>query len=159
MAQAAGGEMKYLRQRQAAELLASHLKGNAKKWFGFLTKNSRHHANQSNGYKITTHIVHGKLAYTEAALLEFVRVTLTPHKETTKVNQLSSLSDEDINEIVLNILDENDGDFDLKTEAGIDEVCRYAVYHYKVAGFELKYADIKRELNQKIRALKELKLM
>lgn len=98
-------------------------------------------------------------AYTESSLLEFVRVTLTPHKETIEVNQLPSLSDESINEIVLNILDENGGDSDLKTEAGIDEACRYAVYYYKVAGFELKYADIKRELNQKIRALKELKLM
>jgi len=151
--------MKYLTQQQAAELLATHLKGNAKKWFGFLTKNSRHHADRSNGYKITTHVVNGKLAYTESSLLEFVRVTLTPHKETTKVNQLPSLSDESINEIVLNILDENGGDSDLKTEAGIDEVCRYAVYYYKVAGFELKYGDIKRELNRKIRALKELELM
>lgn len=151
--------MKHLTQWQAAEFLASLLNGDAKKWYGFLAKNNRHHANQSNGYKITTHIVNGKLAYTEAALLEFVRVTLTPHKETTKLNQLSSLSDEDINEIVLNILDENGGDIDLKTEAGIDEVCRYAVYYYKVAGFELKYADIKRELNRKIRTLKELKLM
>jgi hypothetical protein len=105
--------MKYLTQQQAAELLATHLKGNAKKWFGFLTKNSRHHADRSNGYKITTHVVNGKLAYTESSLLEFVRVTLTPHKETTKVNQLPSLSDESINEIVLNILDENGGDSDL----------------------------------------------
>lgn len=150
--------MNLLTQQQAAGLLASHLKGNAKKWYGFLTKNSRHHANQSNGYKITTHVVNGKLAYTEAALLEFVRATLTPHKETIKV-QLPSLSDEEINEIALNIINENDGDFDLSTERGIDEACRCAVYHYKLAGFELKNADIKRELNRKIRALKELKLM
>jgi len=151
--------MKYLTQQQAAEFLASHLKGNAKKWFGFLTKNSRHHAEQGNGYKITPHVINGELAYTESSLLEFVRVTLTPHKETTKVNQLPSLSDESINEIVLNILDENGGDSDLKTEAGIDEACRCAVYHYKVAGFGLKCADIKRELNRKIRTLKELELM
>lgn len=151
--------MKYLTQQQAAEFLASHLKGNAKKWFGFLTKNSRHHAEQGNGYKITPHVINGELAYTESALLEFVRVTLTPHKETIEVNQLPSLSDESISEIALNIIDENDGDFDLKTEAGIDEACRCAVYHYKVAGFGLKCADIKRELNRKIRTLKELELM
>ncbi|OTG62095.1 hypothetical protein B9T29_08675 [Acinetobacter sp. ANC 3903] len=75
------------------------------------------------------------------------------------MNQIHSLSDEDINEIALNIIEENDGDFNLKTEVGIDEACRYAVDHYEVAGFELKYAGIKRELNRKIRALKELKLM
>ncbi|MFD1439501.1 hypothetical protein HLH14_04500 [Acinetobacter sp. ANC 4282] len=151
--------MKYLTQWQAAELLASLLNGDAKKWYGFLAKNSRHHADQSNGYKITTHVVNGKLTYTESALLEFIRVTLTPHKETIEVNQLPSLSDESISEIALNIIDENDGDFDLKTEAGIDEACRFAVYYYKVAGFELKCVDIKRELNRKIRALKELELM
>lgn len=76
--------MKHLTQWQAAELLASLLNGDAKKWYGFLAKNSRHHADRSNGYKITTHIANGKLAYTEAALLEFVRLTLTPHKETSK---------------------------------------------------------------------------
>jgi len=76
--------MNLLTQQQAAELLASHLKGNTKQWFGFLTKNCRNHMKQSNGYKITAHVANGKLAYSEAALLEFVRITLMPHKETPK---------------------------------------------------------------------------
>lgn len=75
------------------------------------------------------------------------------------MNQLQSISDENIGEIALNIIDENDGDFDLKTEAGIDEACHRAISYYKFHGFELTYADIKRELNRKIRALKELELM
>jgi len=76
------------------------------------------------------------------------------------VNQLPSINDdESIFEIALNLTDENDGVFDLKTEKGIDEVCRYAVDFYKSAGFELQYADIKRVLKQRIAALKELELM
>lgn len=147
-----------LNQRQASKLLATYLQGSARKWFGFLTKNSFRHANENNGYRITTHIVDGEIAYSESSLLEFVRVTLTPHKETNKVNQLPSLSVEDISEIALNIINENDEDFNLSTERGIDEACRCAVYYYKVAGFKLDNADIKRELNRKIRALKELEL-
>ncbi|WP_425915141.1 hypothetical protein [Acinetobacter sp. TSRC1-2] len=75
------------------------------------------------------------------------------------MNQLPSLSDESINEIALNIIDENDGDFDLKTEAGIDEACHRAISYYKFHGFELTYADIKGELGRQIKALKELQLM
>ena len=73
--------------------------------------------------------------------------------------QLQSMSDENISEIAANIIDENDGVFDLKTEKGIDEACRYAVDFYKSAGFELQYTDIKRLLKRRIGALKELELM
>lgn len=73
--------------------------------------------------------------------------------------QLQSLSDENLSEIAANLTDENDGTFDLKTEKGIDEACRYAVDFYKSAGFELRYADIKHVLQQRIEALKELELM
>ena len=76
------------------------------------------------------------------------------------MSQLPSINDdESIFEIALNLTDENDGVFDLKTEKGIDEACRYAVDFYKSAGFELQYADIKRVLKQRIAALKELELM
>lgn len=151
--------MKFLTQWQAAELLASFLKGDAKKWYGFLTKNSRHHANQDNSYKITAHVVNGKLAYTEKALLEFVRVNLTPHNAPVNKHPTEDAKDELINEIVLNILNENDGDFDLNTESGIDEASRCASYYYKLAGVNVKASDVKRELHRKIRAFKELDLM
>lgn len=73
--------------------------------------------------------------------------------------QIQSISDENISEIAANIIDENDGTFDLTAEIGIVEACYYAIDYYKAAGFELNYADIKRELDRKIRALKELELM
>lgn len=73
--------------------------------------------------------------------------------------QLQSLSNENISEIAANLTDENDGVFDLKTEKGIDDACKYAVEFYKSAGFELQYADIKHALQQRLEALKELELM
>ena len=152
--------MKFLTQWQAAELLASFLKGDAKKWYGFLTKNSRNHSSQDHGYKITPHVENGKLAYTREALLEFVRVSQTPHKAgALKVPKASDETDYVINEIVLNIINENDGDFDLQTKVGIDEVSSYAADYYSHAGIKIKASDIKRELRRKIREFKALDLM
>lgn len=71
--------MKHLTTWHAAELLSTHLKGDARKWYGYLRKNIRHWE-QQHGYKITAHVINGQLAYTQAALLEFVRVMKTPHK-------------------------------------------------------------------------------
>lgn len=80
--------MKYLSQWQAAELLASHLKGTPNEWFGFLTKNSRNNRDDNHPYKITVHVEKGKRAYTREALLEFVRVNLTPHNARPKVKEV-----------------------------------------------------------------------
>lgn len=79
--------------------------------------------------------------------------------EMTMKIQLQSLSGENLSEIAANLTDENDGTFDLKTEKGIGEACRYAVDFYNSAGFELQYSDIKRVLKQRVGALKELELI
>lgn len=65
--------MTYLNQGSAADLLAQHLEGSRRKWYGYLTRNSRNW-NKQHGYKITVHVENGKLAYTKAAILAFVRV-------------------------------------------------------------------------------------
>ena len=59
---------------------------------------------------------------------------------------LQPLSQEDISEIVLNIIEENDGVFALNTEAGINKACQYAVDYHAAAGYELKHDEIKIEL-------------
>lgn len=69
--------MKHLNQWQAAELIAQHLQGETRMWYGYLTRNIRNWAKQ-HGYKITVHVENGKLAYSTAALLEFVRVMKFP---------------------------------------------------------------------------------
>lgn len=70
--------MKHHTRWHAAELLSKHLKGDARKWYGYLRKNIRH-SDQQHGYKITAHAVNGQLTYTQAALFEFIRVMKTPH--------------------------------------------------------------------------------
>lgn len=75
--------MKHLTRWQAADLLSAHLDGDARTWFGYLQRNIRN-SDKQHGYKITAHAVNGQLAYTQAALLEFVRVMNTPHKEMRK---------------------------------------------------------------------------
>lgn len=67
--------------------------------------------------------------------------------------QLQNISDENLGEIALNIIEENDNCFDLMTDIGIDEACHYAIDYYKAAGFKLKYIDIKSELVRQIKAL------
>ena len=153
--------MNYLNQWEAAEFLASHLKGTAKEWYGFLTKNSRSNNDENSYYKITTHVVDGKRAYTQEALLEFIRVHRTPHstKSKTKDMTMHEASNQLISEIVLNILHENDGTFDLNTASGIQEASEYAAYYYQLAGVHVTEAEIKRELKHRIKAFKELALM
>ena len=63
----------YLSQWEAAELLCELLGQSTKYWYGFLYRNSR----ATGVYKITWHIQNGRLHYTEAALLEYVRVNLS----------------------------------------------------------------------------------
>lgn len=59
---------------------------------------------------------------------------------------LQPLSQEDITEIALNIIEENDGVFTLNTQAGINKACQYAVDYHAAAGYELKHDEIKIEL-------------
>lgn len=59
---------------------------------------------------------------------------------------LQSLSQEDISEIALNIIEENDATFTLNTEEGINKACQYAVDYHAAAGYELKHDEIKIEL-------------
>lgn len=75
--------MKHLTRWHAAELLSTHLDGDVRTWFGYLRRNIRN-SDKQHGYKITAHAVNGDLAYTQAALLEFVRVMKTPHKVVRK---------------------------------------------------------------------------
>lgn len=153
--------MKFLSQWEAAELLASYLKGTPNEWFGFLTKNCRSNSNENSHYKITAHVVDGKQAYTQEALLEFIRVHRTPHitKSKTKDKTMQEASDQLISEIVLNILHENDGSFDLNTVSGVQEASEYAAYYYNLAGVNITEAQIKHELKRRIKAFKELNLM
>lgn len=65
--------MTYLNQGNAAELLTCYLGGSRRKWYGYLTRNARNWQKQF-GYKISVHVVDGKLAYTNAALMAFVAV-------------------------------------------------------------------------------------
>lgn len=59
---------------------------------------------------------------------------------------LQPLSQEDVSEIALNIIEENDGVFAFNTEAGINKACQYAVDFYAASGHELKHDEIKIEL-------------
>ncbi|MDR9527941.1 hypothetical protein RJC67_02525 [Acinetobacter baumannii] len=47
--------MKLLNQWHAAELIAQHLNGEVRSWYGYLTRNIRNWDKQ-HGYKITAHV-------------------------------------------------------------------------------------------------------
>lgn len=72
---------------------------------------------------------------------------------------MQNMTDQIVSEIVLNILQENDGTFDLSTPSGINQVSEYAADYYKVAGVDVTTAQIKRELTRQIKAFKEPDLM
>ncbi|EPP3357072.1 MULTISPECIES: hypothetical protein [Acinetobacter] len=72
---------------------------------------------------------------------------------------MQNTTDQIVSEIVLNILQENDGTFDLSTPSGINQVSEYAADYYKVAGVDVTAAQIKRELTRQIKAFKEPDLM
>lgn len=72
------------------------------------------------------------------------------------MNKLKNLDEESVFQIAINITDENDNVFDLKTEEGIDQACQYAVDFHESAGYELKFAEIKRALKQRISELQML---
>ena len=76
----------YMSISQACKYLAKHAedKKTEKMWFGYLANNSRIYMKQ-HGYKIVSHVIDGKLCYTEDALKAFIKILgNTKSKKTAK---------------------------------------------------------------------------
>lgn len=78
----------YMSISQACKYLAKHAedKKTEKMWFGYLANNSRIYMKQ-HGYKIVSHVIDGKLCYTEDALKAFIKILGKP-SDRNAVNSL-----------------------------------------------------------------------
>lgn len=144
---------------EAAKFLKQHLGKSKKLWLNYLKNNPSTYRDQ-HGYKITCHVIDGQLAYTEAALLQFVKVAKTPHTTKECKDNLEAVTDDQLDDIANNLIEEGEAHgLDLKKEKGIDEACRLAAYYYKLNGFTFEQNKLKRLLRSKNQVLKELESM
>lgn len=83
-----------------------------------------------------------------------MEVSMT-HNTTT---DLSLATEAIIEDVVLNIINENDGSYDLTTKTGIKSALDYAVAFYATVGIQLDADEVHKVLRQKLKVLHELNL-
>ncbi|HEO1835154.1 hypothetical protein RFH95_10915 [Acinetobacter nosocomialis] len=74
------------------------------------------------------------------------------------ITEAATVMDEIIADVVVTIINENDGSFDLTTKAGIDEAVEHAAYFYKQAGITLNTSDVRHALHRKLSSIKKFEL-
>lgn len=67
------------------------------------------------------------------------------------ISDMTVAMDEFIEDVVLNLINENDGCFNLRTKSGRRNALSYAITHYEVIGIRLDEDDLEKALMARLK--------
>ena len=136
-------------QTEASKYLRKHLP-KSKHW--------RISSHLKDGKNITYKLVDHEMFYTENALKAYISRFNEPQEKVEM--ELQEISDEDLQELVLNDFNEAEAhNLNLKNPKDIEFMAQMQAYYYKKWGVNLDKFKYKKLLNEKIREAKQLGIL